>query len=78
MVGSRVNRGAGHGLEIIPVRYIFQGHGKAMGWIRRKVVGEEARVETRFNKCLKNEVHMMVRKEGEGGHCSPRVIAWPT
>ena len=55
VVGPRVNRGAGHGLEI-PVRYIFQGHGKAVDWIRRKVEEEEARVEARFKKCLKNAV----------------------
>ena len=31
MVGSRVNRGAGYGLEIIPVRYIISLPGKSGG-----------------------------------------------
>ena len=55
VLGTRVNRGAGHGLEI-PVRYIFQGHQKAVRWIKGKVEEEEARVEKRFKKCLKNAV----------------------
>ena len=55
VLGPKINRGAGHGLEV-PVRFIFQGHGKAVGWVKKKVEDEEAKLEARFNKCLKNAV----------------------
>ena len=55
VLGPRVNRGAGHGLEV-PVRFIFQGHRKAVEWVRKKLNEEEAKIEAKFKKCLKNAV----------------------
>ena len=53
VLGPRVNWGAGHGLEI-PVRFIFQGHAKGVGWVRTKIKDAEEKVEKRFKKCMKN------------------------
>ena len=55
VLGPRVNRGAGHGLEI-PVRFIFQGHAKGVGWVRTKIKDAEEKVEKRFKKCMKNAI----------------------
>ena len=53
VLGPRMNRGAGHGLEI-PVMYRFMGHQKAVDWARKKIEVEEAKLAQRLDKCLKN------------------------
>ena len=56
MVGSRVNRGAGYGLEIIPVRYIISTPRKSGGMDQEEGGREESESINTINKCLKNEV----------------------
>ena len=53
VLGPRVNRGAGYGLEV-PVRYHFQGHEKAIAWVKKKVGGKEKEIDTKVSRCLKN------------------------
>ena len=45
--GKRLNRGAGHGLEI-PVIYTFNGHEKAIEWIKSR----RHKTGTKFEKSL--------------------------
>ena len=47
--GKRLNRGAGHGLEI-PVIYTFNGHEKAIEWIKSKI--QEDRNGAKYEKSL--------------------------
>ena len=53
VLGPRVNRGAGYGLEV-PARYHFQGHEKAIAWVKKKVGGKEKEIDTKVSRCLKN------------------------
>ena len=40
ILGKRVNRNAGYGLEI-PVCFIFQGHIKEKAWVKKKIKDAE-------------------------------------
>ena len=53
VLGRRVNRGAGHGLEV-PVRFIFQGHRKAVEWVQKKIKTADNDIQERFKRCMKN------------------------
>ena len=53
VLGTRVNRGAGHGLEV-PVRFIFQGHRKAVEWVQKKIKTADNDIQERFKRCMKN------------------------
>ena len=55
VLDPRVNRGAGHGLEI-SVRFIFQGHAKVIGWARQKIKDAEEKLEKHFRKFMKSAV----------------------
>ena len=52
VLGRRVNRGAGHGLEV-PVRFIFQGHRKAVEWVQKKIKTADNDIQERFKRCMK-------------------------
>ena len=54
VLGKRVNRGAGYGLEI-PVCFVFQGHAKGAEWIK-KIVEAEKKLQAHLEKFLKNVV----------------------
>ena len=49
VLGKRVNRGAGYGLEI-PVCFIFQGHVKGIAWVKKKIEDAEKMVQSRIEK----------------------------
>ena len=53
VLGKRVNRGAGYGLEI-SVCFIFQGHVKGIAWGKKKIEDAEKMVQSRIEKCMKN------------------------
>ena len=40
VLGKRINRGAGYGLEI-SVCFIFQGHVKGKAWLKKKIKDAE-------------------------------------
>ena len=50
--GERLNRGAGCGLEI-PVIYTFNGHEKAIEWIKSKIQEDIKLEQSMKNRCLK-------------------------
>ena len=50
--GKRLNRGAGYGLEI-PVIYTFNGHEKAIEWIKSKIQEDIKLEQSMKNRCLK-------------------------
>ena len=50
--GKRLNRGAGYGLEI-PVIYTFNGHEKAIEWIKSKIQEDIKLKQSMKNRCLK-------------------------
>ena len=50
--GKRLSRGAGYGLEI-PVIFTFDGHEKAIEWIKSKIQEEVKLEQSVKNRCLK-------------------------
>ena len=50
--GMRLNRSAGYGLEI-PVIYTFNGHEKAIEWIKSKIQEDIKLEQSMKNRCLK-------------------------
>ena len=52
VLGERVNRGAGYGLEI-HFCFTFQGHVKGIAWVKKKIVDAEKMVQFRIEKCMK-------------------------
>ena len=59
ILGPRMNRGAGHGLEV-PVVYRFLGHRKAVDWLEKKITVEETKLTQRLEKCLKNTLQCVM------------------
>ena len=55
VVGNRVNRGAGHGLEV-PVRYYFYGPRKAIMWANKRISEADRKIEEKFKNCMKNAI----------------------
>ena len=55
VLGARVNRGAGYGLEL-PVCFIFQGHTKCVEWVKKKINDADNEIEARFQSCIKNTI----------------------
>ena len=53
VLGKRVNRGAGYGLQI-PICFIFQGHVKGIAWVKKEIEDAEKMVRSRIKKCMKN------------------------
>ena len=53
VLGKRVNRGAGCGLEV-PVSYHFQGQEKAVCWVKKKVDEKQEEIDARVTRCLEN------------------------
>ena len=53
ILGKRVYRCAGYGLEI-PVCFIFQGHVKEIAWVTKKIRDKEKMVQSRIEKYMKN------------------------
>ena len=49
VLGKRVNRGAGYGLEIL-VCFIFQG----IAWVKKKIKDAEKMVQSRTEKYMRN------------------------
>ena len=49
VLGKRVNRGAGYGLEIL-VCFIFKGHVKGIAWVKKKIEDAEKMVQSRIEK----------------------------
>ena len=61
VLGRRVNRGAGHGLEVparfifeVPASFIFQGHRKLVEWVQKKIKTADNDIQERFKRCMKN------------------------
>ena len=52
VIGKRVNRGAGDGLEI-PVEYRFFGDKRAVSWAENQVKKKEQILNASVNKCMK-------------------------
>ena len=52
VVGKRINRGGGYGLEI-PVRYNFKGPSKGLKWLLKKIKKVEKELNDCTKKCLK-------------------------
>ena len=52
MKGKRLSRGAGYGLEI-PVIYTFNGHEKAIDWIKSKIQEDVKLEQSMKTRCLK-------------------------
>ena len=52
VVGKRLNRGGGYGLEI-PVQYRFYGPPKALQWLIKKLEKVKKELECNISKCLK-------------------------
>ena len=50
--GKILNRGTGYGLEI-PVIFTFNGHEKAIEWIKSKIQEEVKLEQSVKNRCLK-------------------------
>ena len=50
--GKRVNRGAGHGLEI-PAEYTFVGNEKVIEWLKKAIAKVDRNMEEKVSKCLK-------------------------
>ena len=50
--GKSLNRGAGYGSEI-PVIYMFNGHEKAIEWIKSKIQEDIKLLRSMKNRCLK-------------------------
>ena len=51
VIGKRVNRGSGCGLEI-PVKYTFLGPNKAIEWIEKRVTEIISEVVMKTEHCL--------------------------
>ena len=49
----RMNRGTGYGLEV-PVNYRFLGNRREVDWVAEKIIDEDAKLQKRLDKCLKN------------------------
>ena len=52
VIGKRVNRGAGNGLEI-PVEYKFFGDARAVSWAENQIKKTEKNVNILLKKCLR-------------------------
>ena len=52
VVGKRLNRGGGYGLEI-PVIYRFYGQEKLANWLIKKIEAVKKELECEVSKCLK-------------------------
>ena len=52
MEGKRLNRGVGYGLEIAVI-YTFNGHEKAIEWIKSKIQEHIKLEQSMKNRCLK-------------------------
>ena len=59
VLGRRVNRGAGNGLEV-PVRFIFQGHRKAVEWVQKKIKTADNDIQERIKRCMKNATNRTI------------------
>ena len=55
VVGNRVNRGAGHGLEV-PVHYHFYGPRKAIMWVKKRLSEANRKIEEKLKSCMKNAI----------------------
>ena len=52
VIGKRLNRGGGYGLEI-PVIYHFYGQEKLVNWLIKKIEAVKKELEYKVSKCLK-------------------------
>ena len=52
VVGQRLNRGGGYGLEI-PVIYRFYGKEKTIMWLTKKLKAINDELQCKISKCLK-------------------------
>ena len=52
VLGKRVNRGSGYGLEI-PVKYRYYGQEKLIQWLAKKLEAVKKELECKISKCLK-------------------------
>ena len=68
VLGKRVNRSAGYGLEI-PVCFISQGHVKGIAWIKKKVEDAEKMVQSLIKKMHEKctlERYYILRQDTQG------------
>lgn len=56
VLGSRVNRGAGYGLDV-PVHVTFQCHTKCVSQVKKKINDTDQAAEARFKRCMKNAIY---------------------
>ena len=52
VLGKRVNRRSGYGLEI-PVKYRYYGQEKLIQWLAKKLEAVKKELECKISKCLK-------------------------
>ena len=52
VLGKRLNRGGGYGLEI-PVKYRYYGQEKLIQWLSKKLETVKKELECKISKCLK-------------------------
>ena len=52
VIGKRLNRGAGYGLEILVI-YHFHGHEKLVNCAVKKLEAIQSQIDTQMSKCLK-------------------------
>ena len=52
VLGKRINRGSGYGLEI-PVKYWYYGQEKLIQWLAKKLEAVKKELECKISKCLK-------------------------
>ena len=52
VLGKKVNRGSGYGLEI-PVKYRYYGREKLIQWLAKKLEAVKKELECKISKCLK-------------------------
>ena len=52
VLGKRVNRGSGYGLEI-PVKYWYYDQEKLIQWLAKKLEAVKKELECKISKCLK-------------------------
>ena len=50
MIGERINRGGGYGLEI-PVSYHFYGHEKSINWVKNRLEEILENLEKDIKRC---------------------------
>ena len=52
VVGKRINRGAGCGLEV-PVEYLFSGDVRAMNWLRGRLKSIDDELQRKLERCMR-------------------------